>query len=158
MNEASIRKDLGDFSSIICLKSIVIALEEIMGESAARGNLILAGRKRGRSIADNLSLSNTDKPMAEWSAMLREAIGKTGTRLCNIISIEEQNNIIQVLLSDTICSANEAPGSSRQLTFTLGVIQGAVEAITGRAFISVQTGSVLRGQDYDIIEFKDRKK
>ncbi len=157
MSEGNFRKDLGDFSSIICLKSIVVALEEIMGENAARGNMILAGRKRGHNIADNLNLNNTDKSMEEWSAMVGEAIGKTGTRLCNIVNIENENNTIRVFLSDTVCSANEAPGSSRQLTFTLGAIQGAIEAITGRRLIGIQTGSVLRGDDYDILEFKDRR-
>jgi len=157
MAEGDLRKGLGDFSSIICLKSIMTGLEEIMGTQAARGNLVLAGRKRGQRIAKDLDLVNTDKPIEEWSEMLANAIGKTGTRLCTVNKVENQGNIIHVYLSDTVCSANEEPGSPRQLTFTLGAIQGALETIMNVRLSGSQIGSILRGQDYDIIEFKVRQ-
>lgn len=153
MIEGAIRKELGDFSSIVCLKAIVTGLEDIMGVQAARGNLILAGRKRGKKIAENLNLMQTNKPIEEWSKQIADAIGKAGTRLCTIVNVEQNDNSIKVDLLDTVCSAGEAQGSPRQLTFTLGAIQGALEEITGRRMTAIQTGSVLRGQDYDSIEF-----
>jgi len=156
MSEGQLRKGLGDFSSIVCLKAIVTGLEEIMGVKAARGNLVLAGRKRGKAIAEQLGLVNTDKPVEEWSAMVRDAIGKKGTCLCDIVNVAVNNEIIRVDLLDTVCSAGEEPGSPRQLTFTLGAIQGVLEEITGRRMTGKQVASVLRGGEFDSIEFTVR--
>ena len=39
---------------------------------------------------------------------------------------------------------------------TLGAVQGAIEAVTGRKLKGTQTASVLRGGAYDTIEFNDR--
>lgn len=156
MSEENIRKELGDFNSIVCFKSVVVGLEDIMGEKGARANLILAGRIRGRALAKELGLCSSDIPMSEWSAMIRKAIGKSGTRLCDVAKVEQDGDIIRVFLSETVCSAGEEPGSPRRLTFTLGAIQGAIEEIMDKKLMGTQTGSVLRGQDYDIIEFKAR--
>lgn len=156
MSNANIREKLGDFSSIVCLKALVVGLEDILGEKGARANLVLAGRIRGRTIIQDLELSNTDKSLEEWTAAVKEAIGEMGTRLCDISKVEKDGGILRVYLSETVCSAGEDPGSSRQLTFTLGAIQGAVEEATGKKFFAKQTGSVLRGQDYDIIDFEER--
>ena len=156
MSKENIRKDFGDFNSIVCFKSIIVGLEDVIGEQGARANLILAGRIRGRNIAKDLELSGSDKPMSEWSAMIREAIGKNGTRLCDVTKIEQDGDIIRAYLSETVCSAGEEQGSPRKLTFTLGAIQGAIEEITSKKLIGVQTGSVLRGQDHDIVEFRPR--
>jgi len=153
MVEGIIRKELGDFSSIVCLKAIVTGLEDIMGVPAARGNLILAGRKRGKAIACSLELSQTDKPLDEWSLLVKEALGRAGTRLCTVEKITQNGNEYNVDLADTVCSAGEEQGSPRQLTFTLGAIQGALEEITGKKFKATQTGSVLRGQNYDSVQF-----
>jgi len=153
MIEGTIRKELGDFSSIVCLKAIVTGLEEIMGVQAARGNLILAGRKRGKKIAESLNLQNTDKPLEEWSKLVADAIGKPGTRLCTIVNVKQKDDVFTVDLLDTVCSAGEEQGSPRELTFTLGAIQGAIEEITGRRLKAVQTGSVLRGQEFDTVEY-----
>lgn len=156
MNNTNVREKLGDFSSIVCLKALVVGLEDILGEKGARANLVLAGRIRGRTIIKELGLSGTDKPMEEWTAAVKEAIGETGTRLCDISKVEKDGDILRVYLSETVCSAGEESGSSRQLTFTLGAIHGAVEEATGKKFFAEQTGSVLRGQDYDIIDFIER--
>jgi len=156
MSEAPLRKILGDFSSIICLKALVVGLEEVMGVQGARANLVLAGRIRGKTISKSLGLSNTDKPLEEWSAMIGDAIGANGTRLCVVEKVEEEGSIIRIYLSETVCSAGEPQDSPRKLTFTMGAIIGAVEETIGKKLIGVQTGSVLRGQDYDIIELQER--
>ncbi len=156
MSEDVLRKDLGDFSSIVCIKAIVVGLEDVMGVQGARANLVLAGRIRGKTIAKSLNLSNTDKSLDEWSAILGEAVGKEGTRLCKVDKVEQDGDVLRVYLSETFCSAGEESGSPRELTFTLGAVQGAVEEITNKKFVGVQTGSVLRGQDHDIIDFTER--
>jgi len=156
MSEGAIRPELGDFSSIVCLKAIVTGLEDIMGIPAARGNLILAGRKRGQKIAQSLSLTKTEKPLDEWSKMVADAIGENGTKLCKIQNISQNDKTIIVDLSDTVCSAGEDEGSPRQLTFTLGAIQGAIEEIMDVRLGAKQIGSVLRGQEFDTIEFTIR--
>ncbi|MFV2057769.1 MAG: hypothetical protein ACC707_14985 [Thiohalomonadales bacterium] len=103
-----------------------------------------------------IGLSKTQIPMSEWATRVRNTIGKNGTRLCNLTKVEQDGNITRAFLGETVCSAGEEHGSTRRLTFTLGAIQGALEEIMDKKLIGVQTGSVLRGQDYDIIEFKQR--
>ncbi len=156
MTQSTFRKDLGDFNSIICFRSIVTGLERVMGKDAASGNLIRAGRLRGIELARSLGLTKTDKPISEWSAMIADAVGKNGTRLCTIVKLEEGDGIFRAYLSETICSAGEAPGSTRKLTFTQGAVLGAIEEATGHRLSGEQTGSVLRGDDYDIVEFTIR--
>lgn len=158
MSAEIFRKGLGDFSSIICLKAIITGLEDVMGEHAARGNLIRAGIKRGNTVSRTLGISKTDKPLEEWASMISDAIGMDGTRLCHIAKVEQDGDIIRVYLSDTICSAGEEPGSSRQLSFTLGAVQGAIEEAMGERFSAKQTGSILRGQDHDIIELSPARR
>lgn len=63
----------------------------------------MAGRIRGRTIAKDLELSGSDKPMSEWSAMIPEAIGKNTTRLCDVTKIEQDGGIIRTYLSETVC-------------------------------------------------------
>ncbi|HBY77432.1 MAG TPA: hypothetical protein DEG47_10655, partial [Cyanobacteria bacterium UBA11148] len=55
---------------------------------------------------------------------------------------------------ETVCSAGEPQGSSRQCTFTLGAIQGFLEAFLGKRLRGIQTESVLRGGNYDILEYR----
>ncbi len=155
MSEVILRKKLGNFSSIVCLKAVVVGLEDVLGLGGAHANLILAGRIRGRNLVKDLGLSNSTKPIEEWSNLIKEALGENGTRLCIVEKIEVDNNILRAYLSETVCSAGEEQGSSRKVTFTLGVIQGAIEEVIGKRLIGKQVGSVLRGQDYDIIDFKE---
>ncbi len=155
MSDVILRKKLGNFNSIVCLRAVVIGLESVLGESGAHANLILAGRIRGRNLVKDLGLSNSNKPLEEWSKIIKEALGENGTKLCIVEKIEVDNNILRTYLSETVCSAGEEQGSSRKVTFTLGVIQGALEEVIGKRLIGQQVGSILRGQDYDIIDFKE---
>ncbi len=154
MTDSNTRSNLGNYSSIICFRSIVTGLEKIMGKEAAKGNLIRAGKLRGAQVVTSLGLSKTEKPLKEWFSAIAEAIGKNGTRLCTLKKIDADNTRYITFLEDTICSANEKLGSDRQLSFTHGVIQGAIEEATGHRLSGKQTGSVLRGNDYDVLEFQ----
>ncbi len=87
---------------------------------------------------------------------MRVALGDQGTRLCWVDAIEQHGENYIVRLSETICSAGEPQGSSRELSFTLGAVHGALEVLTGTKLRGKQIGSVLRGDTHDVIEFTPR--
>ncbi|MBI4782465.1 MAG: hypothetical protein HY785_14280 [Oscillatoriophycideae cyanobacterium NC_groundwater_1537_Pr4_S-0.65um_50_18] len=148
-----LRPELGDFSSIICFKALVVGTEEALGEKAAAIALMAAGRTRGRQVAEQLNLTGKGIASEGIIALLQAALGKEGTRLCIVEKIVETEESITVYCRETICSAGEPAGSPRKLTFTLGAIQGVMEQVTGKRLRGKQTESVLRGSSYDVIEF-----
>jgi predicted hydrocarbon binding protein len=152
-----LRPELGDFNSIVCFKAVVVGMEQALGEKVAMVGLLAAGRLRGREVAKSLAIPPEKAQDAEFlRSALDSAIGKNGTRLCIIDKIEMEDRKIRVSVSETVCSAGEPQGSPRVLSFTMGAIQGAIEALTGRSLKGVQTASVLRGGTHDVIEFGDR--
>jgi hypothetical protein len=153
-NTSQMRNELGDFSSIVCFKAVVVGTEEALGEKAAAIALISAGRNRGKQVAEQLGLAGKGLANAEIIPMLQAALGKDGTRLCIIDKIVETGEVISVYSRETICSAGEPQGSPRKLTFTLGAIQGVLEKATGKRLRGKQTESVLRGGSHDVIEFE----
>lgn len=148
-----IRKTLGDFSSIVCFKAVVTGIEEALGEKAAAIALIAAGRKRGKGLTASLGLSNRSVAWEEVTQLLQTALGPAGTRLCLVNKIEADGDSFRVYCQETICSSQEPQGSDRTLTYTLGVLQGAIEEITGQRLRGKQVASVLRGSDHDVVEF-----
>lgn len=150
-----LRQELGDFNSIVCLKAIVTGIEEALGEKAAAIALIAAGRQRGRILAQQLSLVNkgAEISLEEAKTLANKAIGKEGTCLCLIDKIEQDGDVYRVYTKETVCSAGEPEGSSRQCTFTLGAIQGFLEACLGKRLRGKQTESVLRGSTHDVLEY-----
>ncbi|MBD2110846.1 MULTISPECIES: hypothetical protein [Cyanophyceae] len=151
---AQLRTELGDFSSIVCFRALVVGTEEVLGEKAAAIALIGAGRQRGRQVAEQLGLAGQGRSLASVAEVLQAALGKDGTRLCIVDKIVEAEEKISVYCRETICSAGEPEGSPRQLTFTLGAIQGVLESVTGKRLRGKQTESVLRGGNFDTIEFE----
>ncbi|MDZ4784962.1 MAG: hypothetical protein SGJ02_02685 [bacterium] len=147
------RKELGEFSSIVCFKAVVTGAEEALGEKAAAITLISAGRNRGKHLAEQLGLKN-GMPLADIVPALQKALGKDGTRLCIVDKLEQTDESIKVYCQETICSAGEPQGSPRKLTFTLGAIQGVLELVTGKRLRGKQIESVLRGSSHDVIEFE----
>lgn len=149
------RKELGDFSSIVCLKAIVVGIEEALGAKAAAIALIAAGRQRGKHLADDLDLTNKSLEISleEVTKKAAYALGKEGTCLCMIEKIEQEDNTYTVYTRETVCSAGENEGSQRQCTFTMGAIQGFLEAFLGKRLRGKQIKSVLRGDDYDVLEY-----
>jgi predicted hydrocarbon binding protein len=150
-----LRPDLGDFSSIVCLKAIVVGLEDALGEKAAMIALVAAGRKRGKQLVESLGLANAagGLTMEEIQFKINEAIGKEGTRLCVVDKIIQVGDIYQVYTKETVCSAGEPQGSTRNCTYTLGAIQGVMETLFGKRLRGKQTDSVLRGGIHDVFEF-----
>jgi hypothetical protein len=153
LNATELRPELGDFSSIICFKAVVVGIEDALGEKAAAIALIAAGRARGRQVANQLQLTGSHSNLQDVLPLINQALGKDGTRLCIIDKIVENEGTIQVFCRETVCSAGEPQGSSRNLTFTLGAIQGVLEHITEQRLRGKQVESVLRGSNYDVLEF-----
>lgn len=148
------RPELGEFSSIVCFKAVVVGIEEALGEKAAAIALISAGRNRGRQIAEQLGIKGTNASHADLLPLFEKALGKDGTRLCIVDQIEETNDVITVHCQETICSAGEPQGSPRKLTFTLGAIQGVLEQVFSKRLRGKQTESILRGSSHDVIAFE----
>lgn len=149
----TIRKQLGDFSSIVCFKALVVGVEETLGVQAAGVALKAAGRKRGKALATSLGFDKGGLSVDEAAVALKQALGADGTRLCNVDKIEDTGETYKVYLSDTVCSAGEPDGSKRELSFTFGAVHGAMETLVGKKLRGKQVGSVLTGAGHDIIEF-----
>ena len=149
------RTELGNFSSIVCVKAIVVGVEEALGDKAAAIALMAAGRQRGKKLAEELSLVNkgTEMSLEQVREIANQALGKDGTRLCLLDKIIHEGEIYKVYTRETICSAGELEGSSRQCTFTLGAIQGFLEAFLGKRLRGQHTQSVLRGDTHDVLEY-----
>lgn len=150
-----LRPNLGDFSSIVCFRALVVGVEETLGLRAAMVALKGAGRQRGHDLVSSLGLSGAaPADPNEGAKALDTALGPDGTKLCRVDRMERPDDeTFKVWLSETICSAGEAQGSDRELSFTFGAIHGAVEELYGVKLRGKQVGSVLRGQDHDIVEF-----
>jgi len=149
------RKEIGNFSSVVCLKALVVGVEEALGEKAAAIALIAAGRQRGKKLAEELSLVNksTEISLEEVQKIANKALGKDGTRLCIVDKIVQEGEVYKVYTRETICSAGEVEGSQRCCTFTLGAIQGFLESFLGKRLRGKHTQSVLRGDSYDVLEY-----
>lgn len=149
------RATLGDMNSIVCFKACVRGLEEALGTRAALVSLRAAGRARGRALVDELGLAGSVEAVEDAAGPLRAALGPEGTRLCIVESIEKvDDETYRVHLSETICSCLEEQGSSTELSFTFGAVQGALERLLGEKVQGRQVGSVLRGQQHDTVELR----
>jgi len=149
------RTELGNFSSIVCVKAIVVGVEEALGEKAAAIALISAGRQRGKKLAEELGLANkgAELSLEDVQQKANYALGKDGTRLCIVEKVVQEGDVYKVYTRETICSAREDEGSPRQCTFTLGAIQGFLEAFLGKRLRGQHTQSVLRGDTHDVLEY-----
>jgi predicted hydrocarbon binding protein len=152
-NALTSRPTLGQFSSIVCFKSVITGMEEALGEKATAIALIAAGRERGKNLAKELGLSGSTEDLSVIAAKLNEAIGANGTHLTAVDKIVIDGDLIKVYCSETVCSAGEPQGSDRKCTFTMGAVWGALTEVTGKKLRGVHTESVLRGGANDVFEF-----
>ena len=148
----SVRKQLGDFSSIVCFKALVVGVEDTLGPQAAGVALKAAGRKRGKALAESLGFGKSALTVGDAAAAMKAALGADGTRLCSVDKIEQNGDNYHVYLSDTVCSAGEPEGSKRELSFTLGAVHGAMETLIAKKLRAKQVASVLTGGSHDTIE------
>ncbi|WP_299410666.1 hydrocarbon-binding protein [Acaryochloris sp. IP29b_bin.148] len=150
---ATLRPELGDFSSIVCFKAVITGMEEALGVKATAIALTSAGRTRGKNLAADLDLVGKELSMEELTSKVSFALGKDGTRLFVLDKLEKVGDNYRAYTQETVCSAGEPQGSDRQCTFTLGAMQGALEAITGQRFRGKHIESVLRGGTHDVFEY-----
>ena len=149
------RSELGDFSSIVCLKAIITGMEDALGEKATAIALVAAGRARGRGLAESLGLTRQDDYSLErLTSLVANALGKEGTRLLVLDRIEQVGESFRAYTRETVCSAGEPEGSQRKCTFTLGALQGVLETVVGKRLRGQHVESVLRGASHDIFEYR----
>jgi predicted hydrocarbon binding protein len=151
-----VREQLGDFSSIVCLKSIIAGMEDALGEKATAIALITAGRARGKRLAESLNSVKPSTSLEDVANRMAIALGKDGTRLLVLDKIVQEGEVIKVYTKETICSAGEPSGSARKCTFSLGTVWGALEQLLGERLQGKHTESVLRGNSHDVFEFTKR--
>lgn len=149
----AVRQELGDFSSIVCLKAMIVGLEEALGAETAESVLINAGRSRGKKLVQDLGILGSSDALKDLEVKMGQALGKDGTRLCKIEKIVTQGDKIKVYTSETVCSAGEPQGSPRQCSFTLGAVCGALEVVLSKRLEGKHSESILRGSNYDLFEF-----
>jgi len=149
------RDELGGFSSVACLKAIVVGMEDALGDKATAIALIAAGRARGRQVVEQLELIDKEFSLSDVCEKVSTALGKEGTRLLILHKIEAVDDGYKTYSTETICSAGEPlQGSERKCTFTLGVLQGVLESISGERFRGKHTESVLRDNEFDVFEYE----
>jgi predicted hydrocarbon binding protein len=155
VTENHLRQELGDFSSVVCLKAMLVGLEEALGEKAAAIALISAGRRRGKDLAEQLGLTNKGSEFSLEAVrdQANNAIGKNGTRLCIIDKLEQDGNVYKVYTRETVCLAGEPNGSMRHCTYTLGAIQGFLESFLNKRLHGRHIESVVRGGTHDVLEY-----
>jgi len=147
------RPVLGDFSSVVCFKAVIVGVEDTLGPDGASVVFVRAGKVRGRDLVGHLGLTGSQLPLEKIAEALDAAVGKNGTRLCSVNKAYRDGEDIVVETSETVCSAGEEPGSDRSCTFTLGAVWGALEAINGEMYVGKHTDSVLRGGSSDKFVF-----
>ncbi|MGL5941171.1 MAG: hydrocarbon-binding protein [Waterburya sp.] len=146
------REKLGGFISIVCFKGVITGMEEALGEKATAIALTSAGRTRGKNLVTELGLAGANSSLEDLASKLDHALGENGTRLCKVDRIEDHGDVIKVYTHETVCLAGEPQGSSRQCTYSLGAVWGAIETIQGKRYRGKHTESVLRGGSYDVFE------
>ena len=149
------RTELGDFSSVVCLKAIITGMEDILGVQATAISLTSAGRIRGKNVIQQLG-DISHFTMENLAEEINRVIGMEGTRLCVVEKIDHDGDALIVHVSETVCSAGEEEGSDRKCTYTLGVLWGAIEEALGKQFRGTQTESVLRGSTHDVFRLEPR--
>ena len=147
------REQLGEFSSVVCFKAVIVGVEDTLGEDGAAVVFTRAGKVRGQQLVASLGLTGTNIPVAELAATLDAALGLNGTRLCSVVKAEQDGDTVVIDTQETVCSAGEQSGSTRKCTFTLGAIWGALEAVSGKRYLGEHTESVLRGGSSDKFVF-----
>jgi hypothetical protein len=149
----SLRPHLGDYSSIVCFKAVIVGVEDTLGPDGAAVVFIRAGKVRGRDLATELGVAGSNVPIEQLADLLNAAIGRDGTCLAGVTKSYREGQNVVIETQDTVCSAGEAMGSDRKCTFTLGAVWGALEAITSEIYLGEHTDSVLRGGTCDKFVF-----
>ena len=153
VTDSYVRSELGEFSSVVCFKAVIVGVEDTLGPDGAAVVFTRAGKVRGRDLVASLGLTGSNVPVEQLASLLNQAIGRDGTRLAAVTRAYHEGENVVIETQDTVCSAGEAQGSDRKCTFTLGAVWGALEAVTGNMYLGEHTESVLRGGARDKFVF-----
>ena len=153
VTDSYVRSELGEFSSVVCFKAVIVRVEDTLGPDGAADVFTRAGKVRGRDLVASLGLTGSNVPVEQLAGLLNQAIGRDGTRLAAVTRAYHEGENVVIETQDTVCSAGEAQGSDRKCTFTLGAVWGALEAVTGNMYLGEHTESVLRGGASDKFVF-----
>jgi hypothetical protein len=153
VTDSYVRSELGEFSSVVCFKAVIVGVEDTLGPDGAAVVFTRAGKVRGRDLVASLGLTGSNVPVEQLAGLLDQAIGRDGTRLAAVTRAYHEGENVVIETQDTVCSAGEAQGSDRKCTFTLGAVWGALEAVTGNMYLGEHTDSVLRGGSSDKFVF-----
>ncbi|WP_043804198.1 hypothetical protein [Deinococcus gobiensis] len=151
--DSYVRSELGEFSSVVCFKAVIVGVEDTLGPDGAAVVFTRAGKVRGRDLVASLNLTGSNVPVEQLAGLLNQAIGRDGTRLAAVHRAYYEGENVVIETQDTVCSAGEPQGSDRKCTFTLGAVWGALEAVTGNTYLGEHTESVLRGGTSDKFVF-----
>jgi hypothetical protein len=119
------RPTLGPFMSVVCFRYLHDDAEELAGQAL----IIDAGRQRGRDLIESLQIECNGDCAEKIYNELSKALGPDGTRLCLIESVTAKDNGGYEVRSFECASP----------TYTLGVLIGAISAITGKTMLGHET-------------------
>lgn len=146
----SIRTDLDDYVSIHCFKAVITGVEDILGDEGTAAALISAGRKRGSVVAQAKGIAGTNPAPESLAGMLDAAVGKSGTRLCQVVeSSQTADGAYLIKTKETVCTSGEPAGSARTCTYTMGVVIGFLEQAYGISLNGKHVANVLSGSPTD---------
>jgi len=133
------RPTLGPFMHVVCFRYLVEDADDLAG----RALIVDAGRQRGQDLIEQLGKKGTHQKAQDIQRELDDALGLNGTRLCIIQSVTEKDNGgFQIHAMECASPA-----------YTMGVLVGAISAITGVSMLGKETDVGAEGPEariYDI--------
>ncbi len=115
------RPTLGPFMSVTCFRYLHDDALDMAGPALVTD----AGRQRGHDLIEELGLLGSKPAAAHLQEELLKALGPDGTRLCLLQNLKETEDGGYEVRSKECVSP----------TYTVGVLVGAISAVTGQTFI-----------------------
>ena len=106
--DSYVRSELGEFSSVVCFKAVIVGVEDTLGPDGAAVVFTRAGKVRGRDLVASLGLTGSSVPVEQLASLLNQAIGRDGTRLAAVTQADHEGENVVIETQDTVCSAGEA--------------------------------------------------
>jgi predicted ArsR family transcriptional regulator len=148
INTASDRPKLGQSVHLVCFQYFCAIVDRLTGHAP----IITASRARGNDAVEEAGLLNFTKDSGVILEKLNEVFGEKGTRLCLIQSVTSKpNGGYTIHLTECACSYGQK-AEEPACSYTLGVIIGAVQAITGVRMQGVETACQSCGADTCVYE------
>lgn len=142
------RTELGNEVNVICFQYLC----HIVSDLAGRSPIIAASRARGYDAMEAAGFLGNTRDGAVMCENLNSVLGPEGTRLCLIHNvINKPNGGYTVELVECACSYGQT-SIEPACSYTLGVIIGAIQALTGIKMRGYETECQACGADTCIYE------